>query len=69
MDIEVNRLIAIIHKKNGDLTDLEAKLVNRLKWGVVVLQSKNESLIKRQVLIWWRCAFHSCFFALTSKRE
>ena len=55
MDIEVNRLIAIIHKKNVDLTDLETKLVNRLRWGIAVLQSKNESLIKRQVLQWWRC--------------
>ena len=54
MDIEVNRLIAIIHKKNVDLTDLEAKLVNRLRWGIVVLQSKNENLIRRQVLQWWR---------------
>lgn len=54
MDIEVNRLIAIIHKKNVDLTDLETKLVNRLRWGIVVLQSKNENLIRRQVLQWWR---------------
>lgn len=56
MDIEVNRLIAIIHKKNVDLTDLETKLVNRLRWGIVVLQSKNENLIRRQVLQWWRYA-------------
>ena len=54
MDIEVNRLIAIIHKKNVDLTDLETKLVNRLRWGIVVLQSKNENTIRRQVLQWWR---------------
>ena len=54
MDVEVNRLIAIIHKKNVDLTDLEAKLVNRLRWGIVVLQSKNENTIRRQVLQWWR---------------
>ncbi|KAL0023069.1 hypothetical protein WJX79_008548 [Trebouxia sp. C0005] len=63
MDIEVNRLIAIIHKKNVDLTDLETKLVNRLRWGIVVLQSKNESLIRRQVLQWWRMVAvyqHSC---------
>ncbi len=57
MDIEVNRLIAIIHKKNVDLTDLETKLVNRLRWGIVVLQSKNENLIRRQVLQWWRYAW------------
>lgn len=54
MDIEVNRLVAIIHKKNGDLTVLETKLVNRLRWGIVVLQTRNENLIRRQVLTWWR---------------
>lgn len=58
MDIEINRLIAIIHKKNVDLTDLETKLVNRLRWGIVVLQSKNENLIRRQVLQWWRWELH-----------
>ena len=46
--------ISIIHKKNVDLTDVEAKLVNRLRWGIVVLQSKNENTIRRQVLQWWR---------------
>ena len=59
MDIEVNRLIAIIHKKNVDLTDLETKLVNRLRWGIVVLQNKNENLIRRQVLQWWR--YDNCY--------
>ena len=54
MDVEVNRLIAIIHKKNGDLTVLETKLVNRLRWGIVVMQTKNENKIRRQVLTWWR---------------
>lgn len=55
MDIEVNRLVAIIHKKNGDLTELETKLVKRLRWGIVVLQTKNENIVRRQVLQWWRC--------------
>lgn len=54
MDIEVNRLVAIIHKKNGDLTELETKLVKRLRWGIVVLQTKNENIVRRQVLTWWR---------------
>eukprot|EP00891_Asterochloris_glomerata_P001849 jgi/Astpho2/1849/fgenesh1_pg.00038_%23_20_t len=54
MEGEIVELVAIIRKKNEDMRELEAKLVNRLRWGIMVLQARNENVMRRQVLIWWR---------------
>ena len=54
MEGEIVELVAIIRKKNEDVRELEAKLVNRLRWGIMVLQARNENNVRRQVLLWWR---------------
>ena len=54
MEGEIVELVAIIRKKNEDVRELEAKLVNRLRWGIMVLQARNENIVRRQVLFWWR---------------
>ena len=56
MEGEIVELVAIIRKKNEDVRELEAKLVNRLRWGIMVLQTRNENTVRRQVLCWWRSA-------------
>ena len=54
MEGEIVELVAIIRKKNEDVRELEAKLVNRLRWGIMVLQTRNENIVRRQVICWWR---------------
>lgn len=56
MDEEVTRLLDTIRRKSAKLADTEARLTKRLRWGVAVLQAKNELGIKREVFRWWRWA-------------
>lgn len=56
MDEEVSHLLETIQRKSAKLEDTTARLTNRLRWGVAVLQAKNELAIKRQAFSAWRCA-------------
>jgi hypothetical protein len=54
MDGEVSGLLDAIRAKGAKLEDANARLTSRLRWGIAVLQAKNELGIKRQVFAWWR---------------
>ncbi len=56
MDGEVSALLEAIRAKSTKLEDANARLTSRLRWGIAVLQAKNELGVKRQVFAWWRCA-------------
>jgi hypothetical protein len=55
MEGELGRLAAVAQRKAAKCSDLEERLTNRLRWGITVLQAKNEVMVKHQTLSWWRC--------------
>lgn len=54
MDAEVTQLLATIQRKRAKLAETEARLTNRLRWGVAVLQAKAELRAKRLAFVGWR---------------
>lgn len=58
MDEEITLLLDTIQCKSKKLEDTMARLTARLRWGIAVLQTKNELRVKRQIFNIWRYDLH-----------
>ena len=54
-NFNLNRvLLANIQRKRAKLAETEARLTNRLRWGIAVLQAKADLRAKRLAFVEWR---------------
>lgn len=52
---EVEKLAVALQRKAGAVSDLQERLLGRLRWGVARLQASRSSNTMRHVLAGWRC--------------